>query len=484
MPGEKPGMEDATTARLTPWQVFYSTIKDASWPPCDQEADFHDLPEHIRTEIMEVHGYQPGQYRQQSRLSNRRFPIQTSTACQLKWTWSTIFLTTGETASCHRTNHHGFDTKQFDFHNTPEKINDRKKMLQGQWPDQGCSYCRNIEMAGGQSDRITNLDMAGIHAPPELDHDPTATTVTPRILEVYFDNLCNLKCVYCGPHFSSLWDAENKKHGSFRKNGLTISDSFAKDPDIQHNKQRLFAWLIDHAYDLTNFNFLGGEPLFQNDLDHCLDLFAKHPAPDLDFQIFSNLNASQQRLGSIVDKVRTLIDLGHIRQFTVTASLDCWGESAEYARFPLDLSVWSRNFELLLAEPWIRLVVGSTVTPLTIKTLPDLIMKLNHWRSQREVHHYFNSVNSPSYLFIDILGDIFGEDFEKALNLMPVDTPEQKNTRLYLEGIGRQSASGEPNKQEILKLRTFLDELDRRRHTDWRRVYPWLETVCSRVLAG
>jgi MoaA/NifB/PqqE/SkfB family radical SAM enzyme len=27
--------------------------------------------------------------------------------------------------------------------------------------------------------------------------------VTPRILEVYFDNTCNLKCLYCGPHFSS-----------------------------------------------------------------------------------------------------------------------------------------------------------------------------------------------------------------------------------------------------------------------------------------
>jgi len=469
---------------MTPWQVFYDSIRDPAWPPCNDEKDFHALPEHIRQEIIDVHGYKTGQYRQQSRLINRRFPIETATACQLKWTWSTVFLTTGTTGSCHRTNHHSFDTKEFDFHNTPEKIRDREKMLQGQWPDRGCSYCRNIESAGGQSDRITNLEMAGIHAPPELDRDPTATTVTPRILEVYFDNLCNLKCVYCGPHFSSLWDAENKKHGIFQKHGVEISDAFSKDPDIQYNKQRLFAWLADHSHDLTNFNFLGGEPLFQEDLDHCLDLFDQHPAPDLDFQIFSNLNASHQRVTHMINKIRRLIDQGNLRQFTVTASLDCWGAPAEYARFPLDLSVWTRNFELLLAEPWIRLVVGSTLTPLTVKTLPELIERLNHWRTHREVHHYFNSVNTPTYLFIDILGDIFREDFAKALDIMPNATPEQQNTRLYLEGIGRQSASGRPNKQETLKLLTFLTELDRRRNTDYHKVYPWLNPIISEILAS
>ena len=57
-------------------------------------------------------------------------------------------------------------------------------MLQGLWPEQGCEYCRNIEQAGGQSDRITNLNFPGIHAPPELDQDLNAVNVTPRILEV------------------------------------------------------------------------------------------------------------------------------------------------------------------------------------------------------------------------------------------------------------------------------------------------------------
>lgn len=484
MPGKKPGLEGLTAKGMTPWQQFYQGIRDPAWPDCVQEQDFDLLPDSIKLEIVEVHGYRRGEYRRQSRLVHRSFPIQTATACQLKWNWSTVYLTTGTTASCHRTNHHGFDRDKFDFHNTPQKIDDRHRMLQGEWPAKGCEYCQDIEQAGGQSDRITNLDLSGIHAPPELDQDSSATNVTPRILEVYFDNLCNLKCVYCGPHFSSLWDAENKQHGHFVQNGLRISADFQKDPAMTQNKQRLFDWMEQHAHHLTNFNILGGEPLFQTDLDRCLDFFAMHPAPDLDLQIFSNLNATEQRVANVIQKVKHLIDQGHIRQFTVTASLDCWGSEAEYARFPLDIKIWQRNFEMLLSQSWIRLVIGSTVTPLTVKTLPDLIEQINRWRQTRSVHHYFNSVNSPSHLFIDILGNVFESDFRHALDIMPQDTQEQQQTQKYLQGIALQSASGQPNAIEALKLRTFLDELDRRRRTKWQTAYPWLEPVFEDILAS
>jgi hypothetical protein len=484
MPGEKPGLAGFATSRMTPWQQFYQTVRDPSWPDCEQETDFESLPDHVRQEIISLHGYHPGEYKQRARLPHRKFPIESATACQLKWSWSTVFLTTGETASCHRTNHHRFDAKTFDFHNTPQKKQDRSRMLQGLWPEKGCDYCQNIERAGGQSDRITNLDLAGIHAPSELDTDLQATSVTPRILEVYFDNLCNLKCVYCGPHFSSLWDAENKRHGPYRSNGLIISDDFQKDVNIEQNKQRLFDWMRENACHLTNFNILGGEPLFQSDFDRCLEFFSQHPAPDLDLQIFSNLNATAQRVGSVIQKVRQLINRGNIRQFTVTASLDCWGPEAEYARFPLNLTTWQSNFEMLLAEPWIKLVVGSTITPLTIKTFPDLVARLNHWRQIRDVHHYFNSVNGPSYLFIDVLGPVFQADFQKALDIMPNTTLEHRNVRGYLQGIALQSSSGAPRVPEVKKLRTFLDELDRRRHTDWQKVYPWLVTVFADILDG
>jgi organic radical activating enzyme len=470
------------TQAMTPWQAFYQSVKESSWPECKLEQDFYTLPKWIQQECKTVHGYKPGEYAQQSQLMQKVFPIETATACQLKWNWSTIYLTTEKTASCHRSNLHQFDTSKFDFHNTPSKLQDRNRMLQGQWPERGCEYCQNIEQAGGESDRTTNLNMPGMHAPPELEVDAHAIDVTPRILEVYFDNTCNLKCVYCGPYFSSLWDAENKQHGAFSKNGLTIDDGFIKSADIETNKQRLFDWLKQHGKTLSTFNILGGEPLYQSEFDQCLDFFEQYAAPDLDLQIFTNLNSKLDRVQKAVKKVRELIDSGKIRKFTVTASLDCWGAPQEYARYPLKLDVWQRNFEYLLSQEWITVVVGSTITPLTVHTLPDLIERMNVWREQIPIYHYFNSVNSPSHMYIDIFGDLFKLDFDRAISIMPSDTKDQQKAKSYLQGIAKQSIDTGVNYQEVLKLHTFLDEMDRRRDTDWRSTFPWLVPAFKQIL--
>jgi len=450
---------------MSTWEEFYDDIKDPSWPECKQEADFALLPQHIQDECINLYGYSTEQFKHKSKLVNKPFPINTPTACQLKWNWSTVFLTTGETASCHRTNHHKFDIDKFDFHNTPSKVDDRKQMLEGNWPKIGCNYCINIEKAGGQSDRITNLDFPGQHAPVELNDNPIATHVTPRTLEIYFDNTCNLKCLYCGPKFSSLWNAENVRFGD---------KAFVKDPNLQSNKQKLFDWLKVNGQYLTNFNILGGEPLYQSELEECLDLFEEYPAPELKLQIFTNLNAKLDYVKKVTNRVKHLIDIGCLREFEVTASLDCWGPQQEYVRFPLNLTTWETNFEYLLGCDWINLIISSTVTPLTVKTLPDLLSKIQEWNKVRTVYHYQNSVNGPSYMFIDIFGDIFSDDFDKALALKPEKTAEEISSKNYLLGIAKQSKSNEPNVVEIGKLFNHLKNTDARRKTDWRELFPWL----------
>jgi hypothetical protein len=450
---------------MSTWQEFYNQIRDPSWPECDIEEQFESLPDHIKSECINNFGYVQGSFQKKSKLVNKIFPIKTDTACQLKWNWSTIYLAEEKTASCHRTNLHTFDTEQFDFHNTPSKLDDRKQMLNGQWPKIGCDYCKNIEKAGGQSDRLTNLDFPGIHAPPELDQNPTAISVTPRILEVYFNTTCNLKCLYCGPHFSSLWNAENIKFGQ---------KEFRKSPNMEANKQKIFDWINTNGHHLTVLNILGGEPLYQDELEQCLDIFEHHPAPNLKLQIFTNLYCKLPHLQKIVARIKQLIEQNKLREFEITASLDCWGAPQEYVRYPLDLKIWETNFEFLLEQDWINLIVSSTVTPLTVKTLPDLLEKIKIWGQRRQIYHYQNSVNNPSHMYIDIFGNIFSEDFERALLLKPETTPEEKSSKDYLKGIAIQSASGTPNIVEITKLFDFLNTMDHRRNTNWQDIFPWL----------
>jgi hypothetical protein len=149
----------------------------------------------------------------------------------------------------------------------------------------------------------------------------------------------------------------------------------------------------------------------------------------------------------------------------------------------LNLITWERNFNLLLSESWIKLIIGSTITPLTIHNLPDLIERLNIWRKTRPVYHYFNSVDSPSYMFIDIFGDLFKDDFARAMELMPDNDDDSKHIKEYLLGITKQSCSTGINQIEITKLAVFLDEMDRRRKTSWRETFPWLIKTIDKVIA-
>ncbi len=399
-------------------------------------------------------------------MTNRKvFPIQTATSCQLKWTWSTIYLIDGTTASCHRTYRHKFDYDTFDFHNIPQKIQDRERMLQGLWPEKGCEYCRNIELAGGSSDRITNLDFWDFDQPKELQIDPLAVSVTPRILEIYFNNTCNLKCTYCGPHFSSLWNDELVRFGD---------TPFVIDKDFNKNKQKCFDWLALNMQELHQLNVLGGEPLYQEEFDQLLDIIELTPAPNLTLTFFSNLAVAQDKLIEKIDRIERLKKQGHIKKLIITASLDCWGDEQEFARFPLSLKTWEKNFNYILDKEWITIVIGSTITPLTIKSLYVLMKKINEWNKQRPVYWYGNSVNYPDYMFIDMFGDIFKDDFDRAINLMPTEFPEHQSVRNYLIGIRDQSNNTGINLTRIENLYTMLETFDKRRKTNWRGVYPWL----------
>jgi hypothetical protein len=400
-------------------------------------------------------------------MSRKVFPIKTATACQLKWVWSTIFLTEGKTASCHRTNKHKFDYNTFNFHNTPEKIRDRELMLQGHWPEQGCEYCKKIEESGGSSDRITNLDFWEFDQPKELQIEPSAKLVTPKILEIYFNNTCNLKCTYCGPWFSSLWNDELKRHNDY-------NEIFVVDENLEHNKQKCFNWLKSNIHELYQLNVLGGEPLYQEEFDQLLDILEEVPAPNLTLTFFSNLAVAQDKLVQKINRIEKLKNQGHIKRLIITASLDCWGAEAEFARFPMNLNLWEKNFNYILPKDWITITIGSTITPLTIKTLHVLMAKINEWNKQRPIYWYGNSVNGPDYMFIDMFGDVFNEDFNRAIALMPNMLPEHQSVRNYLIGIKNQSGNTGINLTRIEKLYTMLEIFDQRRNTNWRGVYPWL----------
>ena len=417
-------------------------------------------------------------------MSDKFFPIRTETSCQLKWNWSTIRLYNGSTSSCHRVTSDQITVDTFDtFHNSPKKLADRTLMLNGEWPKGGCEYCQKIEEAGGSSDRKFHISIPNM-VPPELEKNPTAIEVTPTILEVYFDNVCNMSCIYCWDGFSSKIQQENIKFGRFEQNGIVIENYAKKVDDLDGLTDRLWQWMEKNGQALKRFHLLGGEPFYQHQFDYCLEFFDKNPFPNLEFNVISNLMISTPRLESIIERLKKLVVGRKLKRFDLTASIDCFGKEQEYVRYGLELNQWRQNFEYLASHKWITLNINQTLSCLTIKTVPDLLRYINKFRDDRKIGHYFSTtLFTHECMHPEIFGPgFFDNDFAEILANMPDNTWQQKEALKYMKGIQSQVNSKPRDQLKMSQLKTLLNEIDRRRNLNWQETFPWLVTELDNVV--
>jgi organic radical activating enzyme len=409
-----------------------------------------------------------------------RFPIATATACQSKWTWSTIYLNQLATASCHRVDPIEFSLDEFDnFHNIPKKLNDRRLMLEGKWPKGGCEYCQVIEDSGGWSDRQHNLEIRDL-TPPELITDPSAVVVTPRIVEIFAQNTCNLSCTYCNSNLSSTIEQENKKFGDFNQGYVHIPVTKVKEATKEYFI-KFMAWLEKNIHQLKRLHLLGGETFIQHDLmNGVLGVIENNASPELELCIFSNMNVPDKYWNMYTSRIKDLQQRKHIKFFDLTASIDCWGEESEYARHGLNLRKFEERFAWAAEQDpsWLRLNVNQTVTCLTMRTMPDLIDKVSYYSKNRHIGHYFQFYSGTQmYHHPNVYNyDFWKNDFDRIYKAMPTRTVEQEEAVVRMKGMEKYLQTfNHHNYSQIKNLHIYLDELDRRRNTNWRSIFPYLD---------
>jgi hypothetical protein len=413
-------------------------------------------------------------------IEKKYFPIKTATACQLKWSWSSLNLARGETASCHRTSISELTAENFlNFHNTPLKLDDRQSMLNGVWPKDSCAYCRVIEENNGFSDRHRQLSIEDIY-PDELDNDPTAINISPVLVEVYFNNICNLGCLYCDVSgaVSSTIANENKQYGDFKKDKVELITFNSRSKELE---SYFWQWFPEGFPKIKRLNILGGEPLYQKELDKLLDMIEQYPNPHCELNISTNIMASKKRIEDFLSRTKQLLIARKIKRLDITCSIDCWGVEQEYVRWGIDLKKWEENFNLLIENKWVYLNINQTISALTVKTMPELLVKLSEWRKNRKIGHWFGGVApGPSYLKSGIFDKSeFADDVDNILSLMPTESEQDKAAYEYMKGILNNT---QYDSNEIKNLIIFLNEKDRRRNTNWRELFPWLikyEGLCG-----
>ena len=407
------------------------------------------------------------------------FPINTATACALKWGWSTILLKTAKTKSCHRCLNLPLTEDNFDdFHNLPHKLKEREIMLQGKWPTKEnggsghCTFCKVHEDSGEMSDRQRHLTVPNL-TPDEILHNNNATKVTPTILEVYLNNTCNMKCVYCGPYFSTQWQSELIKNGNIKIDGDTIQSKLNASDKLQKKLfKKTLDWLDKNGHKLKRLHILGGEPFYQDEFKILLDFLTTKKFPNLELNIVSNLMTKSDVFEGYVEKIKKLLIERRIGRFDLTASIDNWGEQAEYARSGLKIEYWKKTFEYCVEQKWIYLNINNTITSLTIKTFPDLLDYVNCHRKNRPIQHYGGELIGKELLHPKIYGKKFWkEDFRQIFSMMDTNDPMLP----IMKGIFESLPDVDPDASMVKKLKNYLDILDIRRNTNWRTTFPYLD---------
>jgi organic radical activating enzyme len=415
----------------------------------------------------------------------KHFPIKQQPACQLKWTWSTLWLTEGSTNSCHRCERVPLQLENFDnFHNLSHKIKEREIMLSGKWPTKEnggsghCEFCKKVEDAGGFSDRMQHLTIPNL-SPKELDTDLTATKVTPKILEVFMNATCNLKCTYCNTRDSSQWRSEAEKFGTLKNIDNTDMDGYGprkNHPNTRKYFEKTLEWIAKNGHELRRLHLLGGETFYQNELQEMIDTLKKLKNKHLELNIVSNLMVKEQTFKKYIEQVRELIMNKNIGRFDLTASIDGWGLEAEYARSGLKCDHWEKLFSYAVNQKWMIINTNQTITSLTVRTIPQLLEIVKKYRRiNPKIATHFSMVTGREWMHPSVFGRRFWEDdIKNILYTMPNDDERDIVTSKYMEGTFAQIPV-DPDQKQIKNLKNFLDQIDHRRNTNWREVYPYLD---------
>jgi hypothetical protein len=133
--------------------------------------------------------------------------------------------------------------------------------------------------------------------------------------DLRYNSKCNLSCISCGPEFSSLWKKE-----------LNIPITEYKldvDPAEVLKSNRVY--------------FAGGEPLIIDEYTDLLTYLADNNYPG---HVSINTNLTSLRT-DVLDAIKSMADI------SLVVSVDSWGKTEEYVRYPKQWQKFLNNLSIL-----------------------------------------------------------------------------------------------------------------------------------------
>lgn len=421
--------------------------------------------------------------------------------CLAKWQQTSLHLTTGMTNSCYHPPLHKIDASQIlkephRLHNTKEKINQRAQMLSGIRPS-GCSYCWTMEDQGNFSDRHyrSGEPWAAKHFDTIAVSDPRRP-VNPSYVEVNFSNICNFRCSYCSPQFSSAWAEDAQRHGAWpTSNRHNDPVYFQGDRQPIHHREHnpyvaaFWTWWPELYPTLEHFRMTGGEPILDHNTYKVLDYVRSNPKSDLHLATTSNFCPGNESLWNrYLTAVKDICDNDCVEHFMQFVSVDAWAQQAEYLRNGLDFWQLEKHVNEFLSQVDRRssltfIITYNNLSVTSIQQLLQWILDLRQRHSLTYQRVWFDVpvLRQPGWQNINILPQSYQTIHQQAVdfvqnNLHTDHQPMHGFKDFELEKLQRNLAYMKSQPSNVNELRAdfyrFFSEHDRRRGTDFIRTFP------------
>jgi MoaA/NifB/PqqE/SkfB family radical SAM enzyme len=255
--------------------------------------------------------------------------------------------------------------------NGPELAEIRSALKQGQTHPY-CVNCVNREQVSGDSERVwhnnINPDFNSQEAGLEYEY--------PTLIDVRWNNTCNLSCNYCSPLDSSKWAALRKipVNTNTRKYYSDVCDFIEK-----HN---------EHVKEVA---LVGGEPFLLPENERLLDVI---PASAI-VTVITNLS-------NPLEDNKIFRKLAQRRRVGWSMSFDNVGPRFEYVRYGAEWEIQQRNLDLV----------------------QDLMRNHGHWGGIHAVYNLYNATRLVEF-------KQFATHRGLSIKWQNLDGPKPLDTRLY-----------------------------------------------------
>jgi len=236
----------------------------------------------------------------------------------------------------------------------------RLRMLNGE-KSSICDYCYKHETSSPFSFRTYSLENFGKYfdeVVPTTLEDGTVPEFKMRYFDVRFSNICNFKCRTCGSEFSSQWAQEMKQHDHVPSNYRIINHADTSGKLLEEIKSQVCH--MDMAY------FAGGEPLITDEHYQILEAMIEG---GYNKQITLRYNTN---MSNFKYKKYDILDLwSKFKRVEISASLDHYGEKAEYIRHGTDWGIVEENLKSIRNLDYIDYQFNTVLSVFNYNTLSD-----------------------------------------------------------------------------------------------------------------